>query len=159
MYLKTIPTKLVVVGALICGAAYALVGVTPRSLVLSAECTPTTLLNEWRARIQGERFWQSQLAAVDDAIEAPTEMRRTRIRVAQELAPIQQELKLRSDSVLLGVPEHIRQQSVPDSLRELADRTEFETSVQNVERFLGEYAIRMAVCRPKVATKAGIRFN
>jgi hypothetical protein len=118
---------------------------------------PISQVNRWRAHLQGERFWQAQLAAADNTIEAPTELRMTWIRAEQETAPLMAELRKRKDSVLQGIPEHLRTLSVPDSLRQLADQIELENGTRNILKFMDEWSAKMRICRPEIAKRAGIR--
>jgi hypothetical protein len=101
---------------------------SPETLVLNDDCAPSGWVNFWRERIQGQRFWQSQLAAVDAMIDAPRESRVAHTHAESISRPILESLKRSHDSLISSMPEIKFAQTRPSEvLREAAD------SLGNVE--------------------------
>ncbi|WP_396217033.1 hypothetical protein, partial [Gemmatimonas sp.] len=132
---------------------------SPEPLVLNDDCAPSGWVNIWRERIQGQRFWQSQLAAVDAMIDAPREIRVARARAESISRPILESLRRSHDSLIASMPEIKFPQKRPSEvLREAADSLGNVEMMATFDSLLESRSRRLTLCRSGVAKRAGIRF-
>lgn len=139
-------------------AALWLLTYTPKTLQLSDSCEPKGPTNAIRARIQGQRFWLIQLAAVDAAIDSPRELREARARNDSISRPIIAEADRRLDSVRASLPISLPERRPSEVLREVADSLALAETMASIDSLLMDHAMSLSVCRPQVAIRSGIRF-
>lgn len=134
-------------------------GRTQDALVLSNSCEIQGSINRLRERIQGRRFWLSQLAAVDNAIDAPQKLRKSRSQAESIGIALERAARQSMDSMILKYPQlKVPQKSEADILRERADSVEHETRMQLIDSLFTSRANSLLSCRANVAQKAGILF-
>ena len=133
--------------------------VTPQRLALDTQCNPRGWRNELRASLQGVKFWQVQLAAVDKEIDAPRAMAATRARIASVMEPALQQSRYTIDSMYAANPTLPRPTtSIPEQLRLTADSIESASMQQTIDSLLQDRAHSLLQCRARVAAQAKVLF-
>jgi group I intron endonuclease len=127
---------------------------TPADLLLTASCEPSGSVNALRARLQGQRFWRVQLAAVDAAINAPRETQAMRARMDTAL----RELRLNIARTRENTPPFTTAEpaSPPTAAPVASSDMNYERLTALIDSFELARAKDYESCRPLVLLKAGL---